>query len=75
MKLGALAALVGSVVAQDFALYGYGTLGGGMYTFNLVWRILISIVAWVGTTGGAGGTVTNVTTRDALIAAVKVRID
>ncbi|KAF8609827.1 polysaccharide lyase family 1 protein [Ceratobasidium sp. AG-I] len=55
MKLGALAlgsaVLVGCAVAQDFALRGYATLGGG-------------------TTGGAGGTVTNVTTRAALIAAV-----
>ncbi|KAH7345093.1 polysaccharide lyase family 1 protein [Rhizoctonia solani] len=46
------ATLLGGVLAQDFKLYGYATLGGG-------------------TTGGAGGTITNVTTRDALIAAVK----
>lgn len=38
MKFGVFAfgsALAGCAVAVDFGLYGYGTLGGGMYAFLL----------------------------------------
>lgn len=46
------------------------------WRYDLIYLVLelgLILVVWVGTTGGAGGTVTNVTTRAALIAAVKVR--